>query len=203
LPARADDLVSGIVEDRRGRVWIGTLFSGLFVLEDERLTAFEVGEDLIEQRIVPRITDREGNLWLSSDKRVFIISGMGDIIRLTDEQNLLNGTTEFFEDREDNIWIGTLRRGINRLSRQSIRFYGTKDGLAADVVHPIYQTRDGDIWLGGQSLTRFRNGKFSAAKRENFAGEMTAIEEDKSGRLWFGHWSGAYYIENGVTTLFD
>jgi signal transduction histidine kinase/ligand-binding sensor domain-containing protein len=204
LPALPKDTITGMLEDARGRIWIGTISSGLFVLENERLTAFATKEGWSKAHVTPRLIDHLGNLWASSNEGVVIISSEGKIDHLTTEQGLSdNFTNPIFEDREGGIWIGTLKRGLNHLTRQSVAFYGTQDGLAADVVEPIYETRGGTIWIGGKGLTRFHDGKFLAAVKENPAGEVTAIEEDKSGRMWFGYWSGIYYLDNGHIINFN
>jgi signal transduction histidine kinase len=57
---------------------------------------------------------------------------------------------------------------------------------------------NGDILLGGADLTQFHNGVFSGfggGKKYGFA--VTAIAEERTGRLWLGNWEGAFYLENG------
>lgn len=76
--------------------------------------------------------------------------------------------------------------------------------MAADAVYPIFQSADDSILLGGKKTTRRRDSQFSRfALSEKFTdSEVTAIHEDRRGRLWFGHWGGAHRLENGVTTGF-
>lgn len=72
-------------------------------------------------------------------------------------------------------------------------------------MHPIFQDEAGDVWLGGRSLSVWRDSHFSAA----FGGDgvltraVTAITQDRTGRLWFGNWGGVYYYENGKITDFS
>ena len=200
LPFKSGDRVSGIVEDARGRIWIGSLDSGLFVLENGRIATFDFGGMTKRGHLMPQFADRAGSVWISGDDGAFEIRADGEITRITTAQNLSSDqTTAIFADRENNVWIGTLRGGLNRASRQSIRFYGAKDGLAADVVHPILQTRSGDVWLGGDGLSVFRSGNFARVRKPtDLINAATALFEDSLGRLWIGHWGGVYYIENNV-----
>lgn len=198
--------VNKFFEDRRGRLWMGTKNSGLLVLENEKLTAFTVNDGLPSNQVNPQLEDRDGNLWAISRKGVVIISSEGKVSTLTTEQGLSDDNViSIYEDREGNIWIGTLFHGLNRLNKQSIAFYSKKDGLTADLVRQIYQDREGDIWIGGLNLTLWRDNRFIPVPgREKLVSqETTAIDEDHAGRLWFAHWGGAFYYENGEFTDFS
>lgn len=188
-------------EDSRGRLWIGTPKAGLLKFENNRLTALTEKDGLPSGIIAPRTEDRDGNLWAASNGGAVIVSADGKISRLAVEDGISdNSTTSVYEDREGNIWLGTLYRGLNRVSRNTVAFYTTRNGLAANIVHPIFEDKAGDIWLGGGGLTRFHDNRFSRASDDEkpFSRLATAIAQDRSGRLWFGFWNGAYYLENGV-----
>ncbi|HXF43688.1 MAG TPA: two-component regulator propeller domain-containing protein, partial [Pyrinomonadaceae bacterium] len=191
--------IQNLFEDKKGRLWIGTNNDGLFQLFNGQIKAFTTRDGLPDNHVSPSAEDTEGNLWAGTDKGAVIISPDGGI-KVIDTTNGLsdNVISRIFLDREGNIWIGTYYRGLNRLSRQSVSFYSLKDGLQAEIVHPIYEDRQGNIWIGGKSLTRFSAGRFFPVPgRESFASDVTAIEQDSSGRLWFGNWETVYYLENG------
>jgi ligand-binding sensor domain-containing protein len=158
-----------LFEDSRGRIWIGTVKAGLFVLENEKFTAYDERDGISGTYVSPRIEDRNGNVWAVTNDGAVVISEDGEISRLTTAQGLSDNNlaslytlNSIYEDREGNVWIGTLYGGLNRVSRQSARFYTTKEGLQADVVNPIYQARDESVWIGGNNLTRYAAGNFSA-----------------------------------------
>lgn len=206
LPGSNQELTrNALFEDSRARLWIGTLSAGLLVLDGDKLTQHTMKDGLPSLSVTPRIEDRDGNLWAITNGDAIaglgavIVSATGKVSRLTVKDGLSDDSLNaIHQDREGNIWLGTFFRGLNRLNPQSVRFYSTKDGLAADVVHSIYQTSDGDVWIGGKKTTRrhadrliyFSDGAIHAD------GAVTAIEQDRSGRIWFGHWGGAYYLEN-------
>ena len=203
-------IINNLFEDSRGRLWIGTSHSGLFLLENERLAAFPLEVPLLNNYVSPRIEDSRGNLWIVTNTGIVIISADGKTSRLTTEQGLSGDSTaaifafnSVYEDREGNIWVGTLYSGLNRLSRQSLTFYSKKDGLAGDAVNPIYQSETGDIWIGGKSLSYYRAGVFTPVTGWRELSSATAIEQDRSRRIWFGRWDGLFYYENGVFTNFN
>ena len=202
LPGKAQETVRDpFYEDRRGTLWIGTRTAGLLKLVDDRLTTLPEKSGLPVGVVSPRMEDRDGNLWATSDGGAVIVSPTGAVSRLTKADGLSDDIiAAICEDREGGIWLGTLYRGLNRASRSAAAFYTTGDGLAANIVHPIFEDESGDVWLGGNGLTRFHDGKFSRASdaAKSFTNGATAIAQDKNGRLWFGFWNGAYYLENGA-----
>lgn len=191
--------INKLLEDNRGRLWIGTQNAGLFLLENEKITKYPFKENFAE--LSPNIEDGDGNIWAGA----VIISPNGTVNRITTAQGLSeNSVTTAFQDREGNVWLGTIHRGVNRLSRQSVSFFSRANGIITNEVYPIFQDRSGDIWLGGENLTRYHNGKFEAVSgRENFPKSVTATTQDRAGRLWFGHWGGAYYFEDNQFKNFD
>lgn len=195
--------ITKLLEDSRGRIWLGTQDAGLFFFENEKINSYPL-EGLSED-ITPNIEDGDGNVWAISRKGAIIIAPDGKINRVTIAQGLSEDLlTTVFQDREGNIWIGTSHGGLNRLNRQSVAFYSSADGLAANGVNPIFQDRAGDIWIGGGNLTKYHAGTFSqVAGREKLPVAVTAISQDRAGRLWFGSWGGAYYLENNRFTDFS
>lgn len=190
------------LEDSRGRIWIGTVAHGLFVLENEVWRNYSTRNGFPDNHVSPRLEDRDGNVWVATNQGAAIIGADGQIGRVTVADGLSdNVLSDIIQDREGNIWIGSLYRGLNLVSRQSVRFYTTKDGLQADIAHPIFEDREGRIWIGGKNLTLWENGEFHPVAGRNFS-EVTAINQDRYGRMWFGHWQGVYFLENGVFTDF-
>ncbi len=202
--------VNKLFEDSRERLWIGTSNTGLFLLENDNLSAFPLDVALMDNHVSPRIEDSSGNLWVVTNTGIAIIAADGKTSYLKTENGLsgnaaaaLYAFNSVLEDREGNIWIGTLYSGLNRLNQKSVTFYTQKDGLTADVINPIYQTQAGDIWIGGKSITHYESGTFNAVSGLGQFPSATSIEQDRSGRIWFGSWDKLFYYENGKFTNFD
>ncbi|MGA8593318.1 MAG: two-component regulator propeller domain-containing protein [Bryobacteraceae bacterium] len=95
-----------------------------------------------------------------------------------------------FEDHEGNLWAGNVRNGegLFRLRERLLKAFSTEQGLPNRNVYPIYQSRDGAIWIGTWSggLCRFEGGKCRTyTTSDGLATNMIyAIGEDAKGTLW-------------------
>lgn len=77
------------------------------------------------------------------------------------------------------------------LAEGAIRTWSVAEGLPADSVTAIIQTRDGYLWVGtGAGLVRFDGVRFTPFSLpgvgDNAAVRVTALCEDATGRLWVG-----------------
>jgi signal transduction histidine kinase len=107
----------------------------------------------------------------------------------------------FYEDKQRNLWIGTLENGLYRLQRQSIRTYSMAEGLVDRDTYAIYQDRSNAMWVGAwhQGLSRFANGEFTSyTMADGLPSELvTALFEDKEGRFWVGTHGGLSLFDHG------
>ena len=195
--------IVSLFEDSRGRIWIGT-HNGIFIIENEQIKILTTADGLPNNDARSFYEDRAGNIWVLTVEGVVTIAPDGKIGVTAAAEGLSdNSVLSIFQDREGSIWIGTLRRGLNRLTRRSISFYSTQNGLASPVVHPIYQLADGDVLLGGGGVTLFHDSQFSPFSLpsnnniESVPRSATSIAQDRTERIWVGHWNGVYTYENG------
>ena len=98
-----------------------------------------------------------------------------------------------FEDKKGNIWFGTWRHGVSRLSlnSKSVTKYTTDHGLPNNAITDIIEDKKGNIWfgtLGGLSRLDQDGKSFTNYTTEQgLAGNgVTRILQDKSGNLWIG-----------------
>lgn len=87
-------------------------------------------------------------------------------------------------------WGGALNGGLSD-SEAEIRTWLPADGLPADSVTAIIQTRDGYLWIGTSAgLARFDGVSFAPiplpSATSNSPVRVTALCEDNSGRVWVG-----------------
>ncbi len=79
-----------------------------------------------------------------------------------------------------------------------------KDGLASDLILPIFQDSDGGIWLGSdQGLMHMKDGQLTTYTTkqglpDNF---VFSIAQDRSGRIWIGTRRGLASLSEGKITV--
>lgn len=129
-----------VFEDSRGRVWIGNNGVGVIVVDGESTTGLTplagTGEVLLrmgDPLAQSAAADRDRSL-----QRVFSIG----------------------EDRDGNIWIGTIGGGAWRYDGRELRQFTASDGLTTANVMAIYRDRDGTLWLGGTGVFRLAGQRF-------------------------------------------
>ncbi|MGO9337987.1 MAG: two-component regulator propeller domain-containing protein [Terracidiphilus sp.] len=103
-------------------------------------------------------------------------------------------------DREGNLWVGTIGRGLIRLRRTPLTAYGKDEGLSDSNFSSVFQDREGRIWLGGDFLYWFDGHRFHL-----FPGvaDVLAIAQTRDGDLWFGVYGGLYRLRSGVLRRFN
>jgi diguanylate cyclase (GGDEF)-like protein/PAS domain S-box-containing protein len=155
-------LVNTIFEDRRGRIWVGTL-GGLDLLDPTsgRLRRFRhdpsdatsISGDLV--RSLHQSSD--GTLWVGTHSGLNQVredgSGRIDFVRYGVEQGLPSPTVYgIAEDARGRLWLSS-NNGISSFERSSMRFrrYGLRDGLQDLEFNggATLTLRDGRIAFGG------------------------------------------------------
>jgi diguanylate cyclase (GGDEF)-like protein/PAS domain S-box-containing protein len=155
-------LVNTIFEDRRGRIWVGTL-GGLDLLDPTsgRIRRFHhdpVNPESISGDLVRAVHESEdGTLWVGTHSGLNQVrEGVdGDIrfVRFGLEQGLPNPTVYgIAEDALGRLWLSS-NNGIASLERGSSRFrrYSLRDGLQDLEFNggAVLELRDGRIAFGG------------------------------------------------------
>lgn len=108
--------------------------------------------------------DPEGNWWLGSFNGGLYFFGadqleLGEPVRYLEEESV----TEIFQDRDDNLWIGTDAAGLFLLSyraRQVRNVRGDAAGRLTELFDRALQTPDGVSWR----LSRSRQANFLVAR---------------------------------------
>ena len=185
-----------LYEDHQGRLWIGTLHEGLFVLEGDALTHYTAKDGLPSNMITSFCEDREGALWLSTPGGGLVRFQDGRFTTLTTEDGLpSNRIVTIYEDREGTLWVGTNGNGMFRINKQIIKAYVPTSALGGKSLYPMIEDRAGNLWMGGDGLFRLKDGVWSSypptLSSDKQKGEVPyqnimGLYEDYDGRIWVG-----------------
>lgn len=174
LNALSDKTIINLYQDTFGYIWIGT---------------WEGGLNRTEQSVLfPKIdyTNLHFLKYLNSDTKPYSISG--------------NYVRKLFEDRSNNLWIGTWGSSLNRTNLKAAKFH-TITGNQKDALHTSHNfirtfTEDskGRLWIGtaGRGIdiynpkkNKFTNYTFSKNKSIG-KDRIYSLHTDSQNNIWIG-----------------
>ena len=206
--------ISVFDEDQYGNEW-GEVGGSLVKIRDGKVVRVYTASDGLPDKFVggsiitrPLVfEDSRGNIWLNRpgawmgrlNNGVFTTYSTHDTSTPRLPGNEVNA---FYEDSEDNVWIGTERNGLYRVRPQAVTVYSIRQGLQANNIYPILEDRPGAVWVGAwnKGLSRIKDGavtNYSTADGLSSYPLVTALHEDREGRLWIGEYGGLRILEGG------
>jgi len=154
----------GLVEDREGSMWMGSLAHGLVHLARGRVETFTQWDGLPANYSVPVYLDRAGALWIVGEGRL-TRRWEGEFQNLTVKDGLPQDVLlDLIEDDLGNFWLSG-KRGIHRLAQQDVEAFfagrssrvqsltlGPRHGLLTPECSSLHyptmaKTPDGHIWV--------------------------------------------------------
>lgn len=190
-----------LLEDRVGRVWMGTsdgLFSQPSVQSSARCAARPC---VVAGEVSALLEARDGALWAGlATGEVVRIQG-AEVQRWGVAEGLPRGAVvALHEDLEDGIWVGSVNGGLARLKRSRVTTYSVAQGLPTPVVGSLVEDSRGTISAGANCgpVSELRGQRFfprfGAPLDEACAMVLWAARD---GSLWIGtqdrglfHWTG-------------
>lgn len=210
---------------------IGTNGGGLelFKPESGRFINFfsEYSEKYKNVQIVKDIfTDSKGTIWIATDGQgLFKIKPNNDIVNpgysisrflysnKVKSSLASNAIYKIFEDRQQNIWIGTAWNGISVIehSQENIEFfYSDIEGIDPLAVISVYADQNDNLWIGsdGKGLYCYNRKTYEIKNYPNILSSnsdrdyIQVIQEDRIGNLWVGTYSNGLGYFNTKTGKF-
>jgi signal transduction histidine kinase/ligand-binding sensor domain-containing protein len=192
------------IDDGHGALWLATTDPALVKIEHRKVAKVFTQRDGLPGTPIVFVTgahvsllskDQRGAFWLTDINTMQSHFGGTNV----PEAVSVSGTRGGYEDREGNLWFGSDRGGLFRARQQFITSYSTTDGLTENNIYPIYQARDGVVWIGTtKGLFRYKDGTFARAGETLRDQTINAIAEDQSGRIIVGSSRQAWLAEGGT-----
>jgi ligand-binding sensor domain-containing protein/signal transduction histidine kinase len=179
---------TAVVQDRRGRVWVGS-DAGLFS------EGFDPSP-LAGQPVNTLLPAAQGGLWVGfRDGGVALVDDRG-VERYGASDGLPPGlVVALYEDPEGSVWIATTNGGLARLKPKRVQMYAMAQGLPSHQVGSVVQDATGTIWAGTQC------GPVAELRGDRFVPRLTAEMPNACARILWPARDGALWIgtpDNGV-----
>lgn len=149
--------------DSQKRIWIAPYNEGVscFTHDGKLLATYNTGNSALSHNVVLSLAERDGQLWIGTDG-----GGINILTPETGHFSLLehvpgsdnyslpaNSILCLYNDRNNNIWAGSVRNGLINIREVSMKTYtdvlpGSNRGLSNNTVLSLYQEADERIWVG-------------------------------------------------------
>lgn len=222
-PKEGGDMVSSIVDDERGNLWL--YGKGEFVYRfnttDHTFEKFSFTDNFNNEKYSSWggdiLLDKYNNLWIGSDIgnglfRYNIKTGKKDWYSAENKKLESNIIFSLLKDSEGRIWIGTDGSGVYLYDYKSDDFTQFKNdpnensSLSANGVYTMYESEPVVIWIGvftgGVNIYNRNKNKFTKFTSKGTPGRclnnksVVSIAEAKDGKIWMG-------TDGGGLNLFD
>lgn len=222
-------LVTAVVEESNGVIWIGTDLGGINVINKRDFTVRHIlhnsenKNSLVHNSIYSLYKDSEGIIWIGAYK-----NGVNyyhkNIIRFNYYKNFASipeslpydDVNRFVEDEKGNLWIGTNGGGLLYLNRATGKFTQYKHdpqnekSISSDVIVSLLIDKDKTLWVGTYfgGLNKFEGGKFTHYKHDPLDSNSLSNDnvwellEDTAGNIWVGTVSNGIDLFNPETNTF-
>ena len=194
------EVVYGLL-DVDGEIWAATA-RGIHVHGRSGWRPFPgaAGDDALPLHFLYR--DGDGNVWAGGDLGLVRVrpDHSVEVVPATRGNGLFN-LFNAFEDREGNLWLGSLSNGLSRIWNGWTRRYSTQEGLPDATVWTLVPDPDARaVWVGtNNGLARLVPGGHFMRPDVGELGRTSAIRSlfAEPGRLWIGLRSGLALYEPG------
>lgn len=226
--------INALYLDAKDYLWIGTN-AGLTIYNTKNNEFFKINSEncnsFSDNDILSIFEDNEGIIWLGTRNSGIIKSARNKIITKKEKNNFINylpnnfddsvnyrSVSSFYQDNQDNIWIGTHLLGVNIVNPngENFRFYNnlTKDDNKSSnkSTWGICEDNNNNIWVGtdGGGLYKFnpftnKTEKFLFDPLDNNTISDNAILSscfDSKGNLWIGTYAGGLNVLKAGTKKF-
>jgi signal transduction histidine kinase/ligand-binding sensor domain-containing protein len=175
--------------DRQGTFWIGTEGKGLYRVHNGHADRYDRSDGLSGNSVGSMYVDREGNLWVTTDRGIDMFHDTSVVTYSTTEGIAGSDLNSVLALRNGTVWIGT-NGALNIIDGSGIRSIDPGHGLPGQEVSGLTQDSAGRLWAGvGYTVTTYERGRFSPIAGADGrplarAGIARAFAEDRSGDVW-------------------
>ncbi|HUP10900.1 MAG TPA: two-component regulator propeller domain-containing protein, partial [Niastella sp.] len=205
--------INYLFEDSRKRVW-ATTSNSVYIINDTQKPVLSVFGPLASKQpgiVYVVFEDTKSNIWIGTATGLFrlIPKGKAYDIKLyrhdlEDFSGLAdNGITSIAEDKNNQLWIGTLNGGLHLYDREKDGFKHFKhsgaSSLINDHIRKLLPDNQNRLWIGTQeglsvldiNTFRFENFTNEPGKKESLSqNSIHSLFMDNAGTVWVGTFFG-------------
>jgi signal transduction histidine kinase len=200
IPVPTNEIWSGsatcLAADPSGAVWVGTLHHGLSCWHDGGFVHLEKDQRLKGHSVHAMLVSRKGDLWIEEANPNLLQRLRPGKLETLELPGDLRGMRAIAEDAGGNIWVGTSRGVLLRVTDDRAVDMTSQIQDFPKSIRCLYATPDGSLWIGyaGWGLGRLKDGHLTGIMSEQglYDDYISRIVDDGHGWLWFGSDRGIF-----------
>ncbi len=200
--------------DVRATTLAGARGGGVWIATTGQLMRYKEGGKIESVATLPQPGATQGNLMEDSAGGVWVANSIENGLFRFNGHNFETipvshpAITSLAEDREGNVWVGTVGGGLNRLRPRALELLNTENGRPFQSVRSVTKDADGFLWVAtsdGALLHQREQGWDAVTGMTNWpGGRADCIAVDRSGALWIGtRYNGLYRLQNNQYTVWN
>ncbi|MBN1415684.1 MAG: response regulator [Bacteroidales bacterium] len=193
--------IKSLYLDADDNLWIGTYMGGLrcYNITTQKKKKYlhdpSNANSLSSDIIYSLVADSHNNLWIGTREGIDLLPYKSNhFVRFLNDTGERHGFGRYrvnmvYRDDEDNIWIGSIKKGLYVFNKQDSSFVLYNKKFSDFIIITMYKDARGNIWAGGEegllyldvekdSLIRYTEKDGLPTKK------ITAILADNTGNLW-------------------
>jgi ligand-binding sensor domain-containing protein/signal transduction histidine kinase len=196
-----EDFAQALARTRDGYLWIGTS-GGLVRFDGVRFVVFNRQNQAAFQddSFYSLFVSKDGTLWGGTEGGGLVRYRHGSFRVFGGADGLTNGFVRvIYEDKKQNLWIGT-DRGLFRMQQGSLARVDGTGGIPTLSVHSICEDRAGRLLIGGSGLLILSgdDATYYTSSETQADNRIRTIRQTADGAIWIGTISGLRRLEDGI-----
>jgi signal transduction histidine kinase/ligand-binding sensor domain-containing protein len=177
--------------DRNHSLWIGTESMGLYHVHDGIADHYSNAEGLSGNQVASIYEDKEGNLWVATDRGVDLFRDTAVVTFSTNEGLIGANVHSILALSNGSVWVGNAG-ALDVIHAGGISAIAAGQGLPGHDVAAMFEDSTGRIWLGiDNTVMTYKLGRFveikkadgSLLRQAGYASAL-AIDADAKGNIW-------------------
>ena len=203
----ADNYASTVMQDRQGRIWVGTA-KGLNRLIDGTLETFTIPG--VSNRINSLAEDPAGRLWVGTNDGIYRVEATPGctgpacaprFVSVMPREPSAIFVRVILAEADGTVWVGTNLEGLLQYREGQWTTYTTANGLSDNAIRGLVRDREGSLWIGtrGGGLCRMKDGAFRVYKMADglVNDNVQSLYLDDDGVLWVSTRQGVSRYKDG------
>jgi len=191
--------VDFIFEDRSTNLWVNARPGQLHRWDGQQWTQMDLGEHFAPAATVCMEEDREGILWLGTERGLVQLQARRVRTYTTRDGLAGEDVWSVCEEEGGAIWVGG-QSGLSRI--EDGRVVPLKEvepaAWAQDTDRCLWPRQGGGVWIAKSlGIMEYRDEFTLSMAASALPSQVFALLEDRAGRLWIGTEMGAGRIEGG------